>query len=131
MDIQYSTDMIDYLYEDGDRDYVLFGQIISIVSYDREDHPFNKTDKQILIDSINLTKYLVSTGDFNIGKTIKTSDNNFSYIILNMDDFIKQVEQEFKKSGVKGEIHYVFWLKKLNKNKRTLDIPDSIRNLFV
>jgi len=43
MERQYAKTIVDYLYDEGDRDIIFFGFIIGVVSFDREDAPYEKS----------------------------------------------------------------------------------------
>ncbi|MGO7402874.1 hypothetical protein [Rhizobium ruizarguesonis] len=51
---------MDYLYDEGDRDIIFFGFIIGVVSFDREDNPYEKSEADRFNHSLRLANFLIS-----------------------------------------------------------------------
>jgi len=126
---QYAQNMIDYLYEDGDTDRVLFGQIIGIVSYDQDDRPRDKAPNGRIEDAINIAQYLVASGDFSIGRTAKDEYGNVSQddYQKGFDDFVKCARNLFSREGIDSiDLHSGIWLRKLKIGKKAPVINERI-----
>ncbi len=130
---QYASDMLNYLYEEGDRDLIFFGQILGVVSYDENDNLFSKTSERRFNDAIKLVNYLISLGDFDIGRTLKQKDGTYINVIYNngLSEFLLNANELFSKNGIDDmDLNSGIWLKKLHIGQSKSRIPNKITELF-
>ncbi|MEC4720259.1 hypothetical protein RY831_13940 [Noviherbaspirillum sp. CPCC 100848] len=130
---QYVIDMVDYLYEEGDRDLIFFGQILGVVSYDENDNPFDKTPEKRMSDAIKLANYLISSDDFCLGKTVKQQDETYQYRVYEegFQKFCEDVTRAFSSNGIDDvDLNAGIWLKKLKIGQRRTAIPREIMEMF-
>lgn len=133
MENQYASDMLKYLYEEGDRDLIFFGQILGVVSYDENDNLFRKTPERRLSDAIKLVNYLISLGDFDIGRTLKQKDGEYINVLYKngLSEFLINANELFSKNGIDDiDLNSGIWLKKLHIGQSISRIPNEITELF-
>lgn len=132
-DPQYAIDMLDYLYEEGDRDLIFFGQILGVVSYDRNDRLFDKTPERRIADAIKLVDYLISSGDFKAGQTQKQQDGSYTHIFFQneLHEFGMNANVMFSQNGIDDvDLNSGIWLKKVRIGQSVSAIPNEILALF-
>ncbi|WP_088750029.1 hypothetical protein [Herbaspirillum robiniae] len=132
-DKEYALEMIDGLYEEGDVDLIFFSQIIGIVSYDVNDHPFDKSDKKRMADALLLLRYLISNGDFFAGETVFLPEDKCEYRAYGgtLNDFCESLAMFFEKNGIDDiELKTKFWLRKIKIGKKMGCVPEEIQRLF-
>ncbi|PDV86525.1 hypothetical protein CO652_20875 [Rhizobium sp. H4] len=125
--------MVDYLYDEGDRDIIFFGHILGIVSYDRKDIAYDKSESTRFCHGIKLANFLVSGGDFSPGISVRQTDGSFrkSLYTGGFEEFRKKLERLFDESGI-DNIDLVAgpWLIKNYIGRSAPAIPDSVAELF-
>ncbi|RXZ36329.1 hypothetical protein D9O50_07255 [Oxalobacteraceae bacterium CAVE-383] len=129
---EYAVDMLNYFYEEGDRDLIFFGQILGAVSYDDEDRLFDKTPEQRMTDAIKLVNYLISLGDFDVGRTIEQDGTcTYSFYKNGFQEFCVAANEMFSKNGIDNiNLHAEIWLKKIHVGLPAPTIPNDIVKLF-
>ncbi|MBW9065402.1 hypothetical protein JNB71_19035 [Rhizobium herbae] len=123
--------VIDYLYDEGRRDIILFGYILGLVTSDGE-NLYQKTPEQRFSDATTLSNFLVSSGAFVAGKTTNDSNGEFKqYIFEDFEDFIVLNKSNFEKGGIDDiDLITQTWLKKVTKKDIPEIIPEFIEKLF-
>lgn len=133
MDHAYAKTMVDYLYDEGDRDIIFFGYIIGIVSYDRKDIEYDKSEYTRFCHAIKLANFLVSRGDFRPGTSVRQADSGFCKTLYEggFEEFRKNLEGLFDEGGI-DNIDLVAgpWLIKNYIGQSAPAIPDSVAELF-
>jgi hypothetical protein len=130
---QYAFDMLDYLYEEGDRDLIFFGQILGMVSYDRNDNLVDKSPEKRIADAIKLVEYLISDGGFEAGQTVKRQDGTFVYDLYQggLREFCMHVNEMYAQYGIDGvDLNSAIWLKKSQPGRPESTVPPEIIELF-
>lgn len=131
---EYAKNMIDYIYEEGERDYIFFGQLLGMVSYDFDDISLRKNDSERIGDAISLASYLIFSGGFNSGRTINCREGFFEYkfFLDGIDGLKREVILKFKQNGIDDiDLNYGIWLRKTNLGQeREGNLPDEVINLF-
>ena len=56
------------IYSEGEIDVIFFAYLAGYVEFDEKDNSFEKGDAEIVEDVLHLVKYLVSEGDFEVGR---------------------------------------------------------------
>lgn len=106
---------------------------MAAVSYDENDVELTKGISSKLNDVRNLLNYIVSTGDFKLGKSVTDGDGLVEYIELdsNIDDFWNELEISINNEGINSiEVNYGFWIKKIKWRTAPGSLPKSINNIF-
>ena len=133
MDREYARTMVDYLYDEGDRDIIFFGFIIGVVSFDREDAPYEKSEADRFDHALRLASFLISEGDFSPGKSIRQENGKFRETLYEggFEEFRHDVENLFGGGGI-DNIDLVAgpWMVKNNIGKSAPSVPDCISQLF-
>ncbi|MDR2153545.1 MAG: hypothetical protein LBE78_00755 [Burkholderiaceae bacterium] len=130
---QYTIDLFDDLYSEGDIDIIFFAQILGMVSYGKDDFKFNKSSEKRMADALKLVDYLVSLGDFNVGKTLKMPDGTFAYNTYKegFSEFYADANKIYSKNGIDDiDLMCSLWLKKLHIGQSAPIIPNEIMKLF-
>lgn len=125
--------VIDYFYEEGEIDYIFLAQIMASVSYDENDVELNKSVSSKLSDVRNLLNYIVSTGDFKLGKSVTNDDGLVEYIEFdqNIDEFWNDLKISINNEGINSiEVNYGFWIKKIKGRSAPSSLPKSINSIF-
>lgn len=133
MNNSYAVDMMSYLYDEGDRDFILFGEILGMVSYDRDDQPFSKSDERRMFDALKLVDFLVQLGDFCVGHTQRRPDDSFVDNVYGQgfEGFRADASEIFFRDGIDGiNLNSGLWLKKVKSGKPCPEIPAAIKGLF-
>ncbi|MBD9597789.1 hypothetical protein IB270_33740 [Ensifer sp. ENS05] len=122
----------EYLYDEGDIDIILLGYILGLVSSDESDVSYEKSDDRRLEDAIKVIKYLVSTNDFEVGRTVVDGRGNFQYEAFNdIEEFVEIAQKNFEKGGIDDiELITETWLRKSCKGSRPKNIPKYIQSIF-
>ncbi|MFL9711607.1 hypothetical protein [Methylobacillus sp. Pita1] len=139
----YAQDYIDDLYEEGEFDITSLSFLFGAVNFGgtEDEDCLNKTDVQCLQDAFILINYLISSGDFEIGKFTPPQDeekegppSRDDYIFKpyeNIELLKKVVISLYEKEGFNAEpFHSEIWLKKKSLGKKSPMIPDEIKKLF-
>lgn len=124
--------VFDFIYNEGSRDVILFGYIIGLVSSGGDEKLNKKTPEQRFGDAIKLTRFLVSSGDFVVGKTTARFNRNFGENIFeDFEDFVLLNKSNFEKGGIDDiDLITETWLKKITKNDVPEIIPEHIEKLL-
>ena len=133
IDRAYVNDLIDYFYEEGNRDLISFGQLIGIVTYDQDDISFGKTSIQRLEDALLLARFLVGTGDFECVVYRQNPDSTFyiSPVIGGIEGLDFLTHKKLELGGIDDlELVSGFWLKKLSDNKINTAINSCVYDVF-
>ncbi len=133
MSLQYATDTLDYLYEDGTRDLIFFGQILGVVSYDNDDILFDKTNEERISDALKFARYLISLNDFDVGQMKKQLDDTLVYTPFSkgFEELYLTANNLFKKNGIDdSDLNLGIRLRKLNNHNPPSKIPHEIIKLF-
>lgn len=133
IDKAYVNDLIDYFYEEGNRDLISFGQLIGIVSYDKNDISFGKTSIQRLEDALLLARFLVSTGDFECVSYRQNPDLTFeiSPVIGGIEGLDCLAHKKLELGGIDDlELVSGFWLRKLSDDKISAAINSCVYDIF-
>ena len=125
-------EVMDYLYSEGDVDIILFGYVLGLVSSDGNDNLYKKSPRKRLTDAIALVRFLLSSGDFKVGKTFRDDGDNIKYeIFSDFEKFIEIVNSSFLKGGIDDvDLITQTWLKKIIRNDRLPKIPEYIEDIF-
>jgi hypothetical protein len=133
MDREYAKTMVDHLYDEGDRDIIFFGFIIGVVSFDREDAPYDKSEADRFNHALRLASFLLSDGDFSPGKSIRQENGNFRKTLYEggFEEFRQDLENLFGGGGIDNiDLLAGPWLVKNNIGKSAPSLSDSICELF-
>lgn len=124
--------VINFIYQDGEVDIMLFGYMIGFVSADIDDNSYQKTDAKRLEDAIALTKYLAHTGDFEVGLTEMGENGNFTECAFaDFSSFVDLVSSVFAVGGIDDiDLLTQTWLRKVRKGSLPPDCPAEIAQLF-
>ena len=60
--------ILNEIYSEGEIDVIFFAYLAGYVEFDEKDNSFEKGDAEIVEDVLHLVKYLVSQGDFEVGR---------------------------------------------------------------
>ena len=130
---KYASDVLDYFYEEGDRDLIYFGDIIGEVSYDANDVKFAKTDEQRFMDACRLVRYLTDSHDFDVGTNLELHGEVMEYVpfIGGYEEFFAIASRLFSEKGIDDmELDFAGWLRKKKKGKPAPPATDDIAKLF-
>ncbi|MFS8057227.1 hypothetical protein QD357_31180 [Rhizobium sp. BR 317] len=129
---QHAYETIRYIYREGDIDLIFFGQILGMVSNDPDDAPLNKAPEQRIADAISLVEFLVSTGDFYVGRTSKGSNGKYADIpFAGISEFKEMVGNIFLNEGLDGDnLITCSWIRKLTIGSKPPAIPNRVVELF-
>ncbi|MDI5929995.1 hypothetical protein QBK93_35940 [Rhizobium leguminosarum] len=102
MDREYAKIMIDYLYDEGDRYIIFFGDILGIVSYGREDTPFDKSPSARFFHAVKLAEFLVHKRDFSPGISVRQEDGGFrnTFYEGGFEKFCEDLNCRFNEGGI-------------------------------
>ncbi|NTJ02366.1 hypothetical protein G6K93_18490 [Agrobacterium rhizogenes] len=131
--IQHALDTIGFIYREGDIDLIFFGHILGMVSNDAEDLPLNKTPARRVADAISLVEFLVSTGDFYVGHTIRGAEGKYTDVPFprGISEFKEIINDIFLEEGLDGDNLIVSsWIRKLNIGSEPPVIPNRILEIF-
>ena len=129
----YVNDLIDYLYEEGNKDLISFGQLLGIVTYDQNDDSFGKKPIQRLEDALLLASFLVNSGDFDCVVYTKNPDSTFclSSIADGVQGLAFLTRKRFELGGIDDlELVSGFWLRKLSFGNKRPTIGEDIYFIF-
>jgi hypothetical protein len=99
----YVQNVISDLYNDPEG-LIIYGQILSLVTYDQSDMPLGKSLDQRVDDSFRLIEFLTGQGDFVAAQYWCDGSNNWSYKALSGGNFeLRSLVNEALKS--EGERH--------------------------
>lgn len=138
---------INEFYELADQDWSSFislvGAVESIYLGEESDNHLNlgKSNEQLLQDTFILIKYLISTGDFEIGKLAPSKKGEISDVFYygdnalipysNFSSFQTEVLSLYQIYGFDAEpLHSKIWLNKKSIGKKAPKIPEEIKKLF-
>ncbi len=133
MSLENAREVLELVYDGGERDIELFGYVIGYASGDFDDNWFEKTDDERILDAVKLCEYFVSTGDFSVGQTIDRDEGKFDYVIFDdFSDFRKTVDDIYREKGIEDiDLLVSTWLKKTNLGtKAPRLIPGNIAEIF-
>lgn len=133
MNHAYAKTMVDYLYDEGDRDIIFFGHILGIVSYNGKDIAYDKSESTRFCHAIRLTNFLVSGGEFRAGISVRQTDGSFRETLYKggFEEFRKNLERLFDEGGIDNiDLIAGPWLIKNNIGRSAPAIPDSVAELF-
>lgn len=129
----HANETVKYIYQEGDIDLIFFGHILSMVSADAEDIPLKKNPERRLSDAIKLVDFLVSSGDFYVGRTVMQQDGTYSDVPFEngFQDFLGAVNETFSQKGIDDiDLLTGSWIKKTQVGRDAPPISSEISSLF-
>jgi hypothetical protein len=112
-----TQDQLDDLYLEGDIDILFFSFISGPIAYDENNISYGKSDLEILNDTLSLIKFLVQTGDFEVGR-MTSGINGVEFLPYpnGFVDFAAGVNKAFEDGGLRCEaLLWEFALVKVRK----------------
>lgn len=110
-------DIINFIYEEGEIDFVFMAQIMGYMTYDANDRRIERSTERRLSSALQLVEYLVDLGDFYAGRSITTSNGRVIYDSLEgrFPEFLSELNEVIYSVGLESiEFNYGFWIKKKN-----------------
>jgi hypothetical protein len=128
---EYARKMLDYLYDDAETDYIFFGQILDVVSYNDDDVPFEKDKERCFLDAIRLTEFLVDKKDFKVGRMMEKTDGTLVFMEFSggIDEF-KAAAKGFFDAKRYDEMQYGLRLSGTRRSRVCDYLPPDIIRLF-
>lgn len=120
---------LDVLYEEGDIDWISFGQLLGAVTYGAADEDLGKTEAQRLKDAFSLVEFLNGTGDFDFGELSpsETEGTGFRPCQGGVGEFVERInESEFKNGLSDADVLLQFWLDKTHLGKSAPIVDEKI-----
>jgi hypothetical protein len=123
---------LEYLYEDGDRDLIAFGQVLGEVTYDVNEVRYDKSEMDCFRDACDVVDFLAGSGDFEVLHVVDVAGARDYAPFANSAEFRSHMAQLFENSGgtPSGDLSFAVWLKKRHVGWAPPRIPERIANLF-
>jgi hypothetical protein len=129
----YVNNLIAGLYLEGDRGALLYGDLLSLVTYDEFDMSLGKSLEQRVNDSFQLIHFLIETGDFAPCKFCFTEPDRWDYEFLNsgLVELRSLVDVSLKTGGERDPaLLSDFGLRKTRRGGNPPKASQSILELF-
>ncbi|EJJ31135.1 hypothetical protein [Rhizobium sp. CF142] len=133
MNQQYAKDVVDDIYDEGDRDIIFFGHILSFVTYDKDDKPYDKSPDEVYNDAKELSKFLISNGDFSPGLSVRQPDGSFKNVLFEggFDEFNTYLNNVLSEGGIDCiDLIAGPWLMKNNIGESAPIVPGYVADIF-
>jgi len=131
--ISYAEKVIAYLYEEGEYDWIAFGQLVGYVASDENDVAFGKSDDEIFRDALSVGMYLIDSGDFFVGSLNSGHHpkGHLSPFQNGKGDFLRIAHQYYESEGLQAlELIAGIWFEKTNHGKMTNEPTDALCRIF-
>lgn len=128
----YVQNVISDLYNDPEG-LIIYGQILSLVTYDQSDMPLGKSLDQRVDDSFRLIEFLTGQGDFVAAQYWCDGSNNWSYKALSGGNFELRslVNEALKSEGERHlSLHSDLNLMRTNRRETARKPTEEIVQLF-
>ncbi len=95
-------EIIDEIYSEGESDVIFFAYLVGYVEFDEKDNSFEKSDGEIAEGVLHLVKYLVSEGDFEVGRMTNFEERIvFAPYAGGYKEFSSEVERLLVEEGLR------------------------------
>ena len=129
LDIQ---SIVSDIYAEGDIDLLFFGFITGYVSYDADDNSYDKSNWQVFEDTVKLIEYLITTGDFVVGRMYATDDGvEFVAYANGFTEFESVARQYMCEAGLRCDaLSWELALCKVHIGKAASAVPELVGKLL-
>lgn len=116
-------EIVDEIYSEGEIDIIFFAYLVGYVNFDEEDNSFEKSDVEIVEGVLHLVKYLVSEGDFEVGRMTNFEERVvFAPYAGGYKEFSSEVERLLVEEGLRCDA--LTWELAVKKVKIGTPAPD-------
>ena len=116
-------EIVDEIYSEGEIDVIFFAYLVGYVNFDEEDNSFEKSDVEIVEGVLHLVKYLVSEGDFEVGRMTNFEERVvFAPYADGYKEFSSEVERLLVEEGLRCDA--LTWELAVKKAKLGTPAPD-------
>lgn len=131
MSKEYAFNVVQDIYDEGERDYIFLESIMGLVAYDEFDNSRSMSDVEIFSDAMKLIRFLLGSGDFRLFRA-KVENDSISYEICELDvhELEKLMRDTANEIGSPNFFNYKFILRKTKKGAVAPEIPDDISKLW-
>lgn len=132
MSKEYAFNVIQDIYDEGERDYVFLENIMGLIAHDEFDNPREMDADEIFLDATRLVRFLLDSGDFKLFRASNEGGQGISYEIckgefVEIENMMRDVE---RKTGQANFFEYQFVLRKVKKGAIVSAIPNEILELW-
>lgn len=115
--IEAAAQSLENIYNQGDIDWISFGEILGEVSYAEQDISYGKSNEQRITDALSLIEFLCLNDDFEVGTLVAMNGKTvFSKISDDSSQFRDVVVSLAKQRGLDSvDVNFKFWLNKRSK----------------
>ena len=115
--------ILNEIYSEGEIDVIFFAYLAGYVEFDEKDNSFEKGDAEIVEDVLHLVKYLVSEGDFEVGRMASFEERVvFVAYAEGYKEFSSEVERLLVEEGLRCDA--LTWELAVKKAKLGTPAPD-------
>jgi len=132
MSKEYAFNVIQDIYNEGERDYVFLENIIGLIAHDEFDEPRVMGAEEIFLSAMKLVQFLRDSGDFEIFRASAENGQKISYEACRGDfsAIESTLRDAAKKIGQPNFFEYQFVLRKIRKGAVMSMIPNEILELW-